>query len=215
MPQKGPRKHRPAPERIAKSLAPFLVEVKEAFFKMHRSKRGPLNFGKEGITRFADPGKKYGVLYGGLTYFGAFSETIGQAIAPEELSSNILDQLLSVTEAQLKEYELSILKPLRSLQLVDLQGPLLRHFGADARLIMGDDYAQSQVFSKAIHEHPDKVDGIRYRARSDPEQISFAIFDRCSDVVRVEKSIGSLVAEENSEILAAILEHYKIALVRT
>lgn len=173
MSQKGPRKHRPAPERIAKSLAPFLVEVNEAFFRMHHSKWGPLYFGKDGSSRFSDPERKYGVLYGGLTYFGAFSESIGQEIAPVDLSLNILDQMLSVTDAQLKEHELCILKPLRSLQLVDLQGPLLRHFGADARLIIGDDYALSQKFSRAIHQHPDNIDGIRYRARSDIRLLSF------------------------------------------
>ena len=102
----------------------------------------------------------------------------------------------------------------RLLRLVDLSGKGLALVGADARLCMGDDYKISQDWSLALWRHPQRLDGILYRTRHDPDKKAAALFDR--DEVKAALSfrdMGSLLDGDNVELLAKILEHYKFILM--
>lgn len=181
---------------------------------MHDEKWGPIHFGKGKCRRFDDPDGKYGVMYCGATYYASFTESVGQEIPPPaSVSAGMLDESIVITEDQLAAYHLCRLNVSRPLRLVDLTGPFLKHFRADAQVTIGTDYRDSQRLSQAIHSHPDKVDGIYYTAKTDPQQASFALFDRCKKAVRIEKKMGSLLERANRHILARIVSRYRITII--
>jgi hypothetical protein len=63
----------------------------------------------------------------------------------------------TVTTAALKNRALSQLKPHRALRLIDLAGSgALVRMGVDSRLFAGE----YQPWSKALHDHPAKADGL-------------------------------------------------------
>jgi hypothetical protein len=78
--------------------------------------------------------------------------------------------------------------------------------GADARLSTGSSYDISRSWARAVFNHPDQVDGIRYFSRHDNERICFGIFDRAKASL-TERRLGNLL-EYNPQLLAEILEHY-------
>jgi hypothetical protein len=180
---------------------------------MHDAAWGPVHFGKGKCRRFDDPDGKFGVMYCGASYYGAFSETVGQEAPPPASIAGFLDQNLVVTEDQLDAYHLCRLNVTRTLRVVDLRGQFLKHFRADAQLTIGPDYDDSQLLSQTIYNHPDKVDGIYYLARNDPQQASFALFQRCKKAIRVEKKMGSLLNPTNRHILARIVNHYQLTII--
>ena len=62
--------------------------------------------------------------------------------------------------------------------------------------------------SRAIHEHPSKPDGIRYRLKHDLGRIGIAIFDRAADAGLGVRDKGSLADPSNAELLGRVLEEY-------
>jgi hypothetical protein len=54
--------------------------------------------------------------------------------------------------------------------------------GATSASCTGD-YAVSRAWAAALHEHPDWVDGIRYRARHDDDGFAIALFNRVDGLV--------------------------------
>jgi RES domain len=82
--------------------------------------------------------------------------------------------------------------------------------GADARLSSGS-YPIARQWAQAIHDHPQQVDGIRYRSRHDDERYSYGIFDRCSSELQ-EQNLGNLL-ESHPSLLAEILNCYDYGLL--
>lgn len=82
--------------------------------------------------------------------------------------------------------------------------------GADARLSSGS-YPIARQWAQAIHDHPQKVDGIRYRSRHDDERYCYGIFDRCSSELQ-EQNLGNLL-ESHPSLLAEILNCYDYGLL--
>jgi RES domain len=72
-------------------------------------------------------------------------------------------------------------------------------------------YATARQWAQAIHDHPQKIDGIRYRSRHDDARYCYGIFDRCANELQ-EKNVGNLL-ESNPRLLAKILDFYSYALL--
>lgn len=203
-----------APPGTPADLTPFLFTLSSSFFRMHDTAWDPIHFGKGKCWRFDDPEGRFGVMYCGASYYGAFSETIGQEIPPpESIPGGFLDQDVIITEDQLSAYRLSRLVSKKPLRLVDLTGPFLKHFRASAQHTVGLDYRDSQQLSRKIYDHPDKVDGIYYLARNDPHEGSFALFQRCRKTIIIEKRLGSLLEPANRHTLARIVNHYQLTII--
>jgi len=164
------------------------------WFRVHRAVHAPLYFGKANANRFDAPAGQFGVLYLGADAHCAFIETFGHATGT-----------LSVSEAELRIRELSTVHAKRDLRLVDLRGEGLARMGADAELRSGTDYALSQRWSLAIHDHKRNPDGIAYRARHDPARTSIAIFERVAPELNAA-STGTLLDPKNAPLLGGILD---------
>jgi hypothetical protein len=109
------------------------------------------------------------VLYLAADIACAFIETFGQATG-ENL----------VTVAALEERVVSRVIVRQPLSLVDLTGVGLAQLGADGRLCTGD-HALAQRWASALWAHPQRPDGVLYRARHDPSRLCAALFDHLRD----------------------------------
>jgi hypothetical protein len=99
------------------------------------------------------------------------------------------------------------------LRLVDLTQPgALVKIGADARLFSAS-HRIAQWWSKALHDHRSRVDGLLYPSRPDPTCHSIALFDdRAPELIEISRqnwyAPGPLRAT-----LAAILNRYDLELI--
>lgn len=94
----------------------------------------------------------------------------------------------------------------RPLRVVHLVGRGLSLISADASLAAGRDYDVTQAWSRALYEHPDRPDGIRFRGRHDPSQVSLAIFGRCRGALRA-RDRGSLLGMAAVEVLSSLVRY--------
>lgn len=171
------------------------------WFRVHKTSRGPLFFGTSGSNRFDAPAGEYGVLYVGADAHCAFIETFGHATGAR-----------SVTVGELASKGMATVKCSRPLRLLDLTGKGLARIGADARLTSGDDYGLSHRWSRAIHDHPSKPDGVLYRARHDPQRLSAAIFERVGPDLSVV-SDTAMLDPGFATVLGRILDDYRFGLM--
>jgi hypothetical protein len=164
-----------------------------------------LHWGKGRIYRFDDPQAEYGVLYIGSDECCAFIETFGD-------SRNAATEI-EVAREDLQHECIATIRPIEELHVVDLTGPGLSNIGADGRLCAGDDYALSQLWSRALWCHPDRPDGLLYRARHDQGRTSLALFksdDQDAPGGLIEEVRGSLLARANMHLLRNILSIYRV-----
>jgi len=147
--------------------------------------RSPLYFGSARTYRFDDPLGRFGMLYPAEHLAGAFIETFGRAVG---------QHLIAVPNLQARH--LASVRATRPLKLVDLRGRHLAALGATGELTAGRDYARSQRWSRWFYSHPQRLDGLLYPCRHDPEQRAVALFDRTQ---------GDLEALDSGELLRAAL----------
>ncbi len=172
--------------------------------RMHRVDHDPVFFGRTGGGRFDDPEGEYGVLYAAEDAFGAFVESFGR-----EPGRNV------ISWQRLRDRPLSHIGPAEagasgSLRLVDLTGEGLARIGATGEISSGP-YRAAQRWSRALHEHPSKPQGLVYRLKHDPSRKGVAIFERTG--VLHSELFGTLIAAEHRKLLAAILNKYGFGLV--
>jgi hypothetical protein len=182
------------------SIAVF--EFSGSMFRTHGLNRSPLFFGKARSNRFDAPDRSYGVLYAGRDQFCAFIETLARAAGTR-----------IVTTAELEKQALSELKAVRPLRLIDLtQSGALMRIGADARLFSaGHDI--SQQWSKALHDHALRADGILYPSRLDPQRHAIALFeDRAPQILTLSRQSWSAPGPLR-RVLADLMEHYELDLI--
>lgn len=165
------------------------------WYRLNNSKyRSALYFDRSDEGRFDGPEQGYGILYVAESIAGTFIECFGRTLGEKGVSED------TVRQKNLFQIEFK-----RLLCLVDLFGNGLAKIGADARLSSGS-YDMARRWAKAIWEHPQKVDGIRYRSRHDNDLICCGFFHRIQDLL-VEKNQGNLV-DNHPEVLGKILDRY-------
>ncbi len=193
----------PEPPSDLRTREPLLAEmpVGAILSRLHAKGKSPLFFGRTGNNRFDSPDFTYGVLYAGLDEYCSFIETYGQTTG-----------IRTVTENALDGRHLAHLELLRSMKLIDLSnsGGLAR-VGADSRLFSGS-HAVAQRWSAALRSHPTKPDGILYPARHDAARNACAIYE-CPPSVFELHAKGSLLENQHSALLGAILDTYGFALI--
>lgn len=155
----------------------------------------PLYFGSGVGNRFDAPDGSYGTLYTAEDTLGAFIETFGR-----RLGYNLL------TGAELSRKHLVRIHAERPLRLANLVGKGQSAAGVDASLFSGP-YTVSQGYSLAIYEHPLRLDGIRFPARHDTDQVSVALYERARPSLEAEV-LGALNELQNTDELSRILSHY-------
>jgi hypothetical protein len=84
--------------------------------------------------------------------------------------------------------------------------------GADARLFSGD-HEIAQRWSKFLHDHPLRPDGILYPSRLDPEKHALALFeDRVPPILNLSRDCW-YAPGPTRRVLADLMEHYKLELI--
>ncbi len=184
-----------------------IVRIKATWWRIYPVAYGPIFFGKTGGNRYDAPtdasgARAYGVLYVARDPHGAFIETFGHATGKHDVGL-----------ATLAQRGLAKVAASRPLRLVDLRGNGLARIGADAALCAGADYALSQAWSAALHDHPRAPDGLIYRARHDPSRFSVALFERAASVVRATPVGKSFLDAKNVRLLGELLDHYGFGLI--
>lgn len=164
--------------------------------RLHREEYPALHFGKGRTNRFDAPESEYGVLYAAEDEFGAFVETFLRD-----------PKLTLVARDELAKRRLSEIEASTALSLVDLTGKGLQRAGVTGDISTAP-HEETWALSRAIHEHPSRPDGIRYRLKHDLERIGIAIFDHVEVVGLRVRSRGSLVDPSNAALLGEFLEEY-------
>ena len=150
--------------------------------------------------RFNAPAGQFGTLYAGSDDSCAFIETFGRDL-----------DLRVVAASDLSARGRSHIEIVRDLRVVDLTGPGLAQIRADGRLTTGD-YTVAQRWSLALHEHPDRPDGVIWCSRFDPSRVCLAVYDRARLLIRTVP-VGGLADPGFAADLAVILDRYSIGLV--
>jgi RES domain len=132
--------------------------------------------GKADLT----PAQGYGILYVGADVYASWIECYGRTHGAK-----------GVSELGLRLRDLYAIDSHRPLVFADLTGSGLVKMGADARLSSGA-YTVARQWAQAIYDHPQLVDGIRYRSRHDDERYCYGIFDRCAQDIQ-EQNLGNLL----------------------
>lgn len=154
---------------------------------------------RTGKGRFDSPAQGYGILYVGADVYASWIECYGRTHGAK-----------GVSELGLRQRDLYAIDSFRPLVFADLTGSSLVKMGADARLSSGA-YTVARQWAQAIYDHPQLVDGIRYRSRHDDERYCYGIFDRCAKDIQ-EQNLGNLLTS-NPRLLAEILDYYDYGLL--
>jgi hypothetical protein len=170
--------------------------------RIHAQTRKALWFGpargRPPIHRFDDPTGRFRVCYFGTTIEVCFAETFLRNPPVRILA---LDDLAGRSVAAVEVR--------RELRLMPIHGSSLARLGATAELASGNDYAASQLWSRALWEHGDQPDGILYRSRHDDSAFCVAVYHRARGGLAIVQD-HSLAADHQR--LARLLRRYGVGL---
>jgi hypothetical protein len=187
---------------LPKRLPLSRVRAGTHWLRIHAQARNPLWFGpargRPSIHRFDDPAGRFRVCYFGTTLEVCFAETFLRNPPVRILA---IDDLAGRSIATVEVH--------RDLRLVPIHGPSLARLGVTAELASGNDYAASQLWSRALWEHDDQPDGILYRSRHDDSALCVAVYDRVKDglVMVQDQSLA-----DDPQQLARLLRRYGLGL---
>lgn len=166
--------------------------------RFHARGHDPIYFDRSLTGRLNAPDASYGILYTAKHQRGAFAETFlrepGRTLLPQDL-------------VRAKSYATIAL--MEKLRIVRLYGPSLAKVGCTAQVTHGPlPYDLPQAWSKALHEHPIRADGIAYRSRHDDDQICYAIFERA----RAKLSVRRLEVDLDRDWFYELADHYRVGI---
>lgn len=187
------------PADLARRKLP-LRTIKGSLYRIHRSLDNWRHFGKTKFERFDDPLAKYGVLYAAIQPEAAFAEVFLRNLSWMVISEqDLVDRSISAFAAA-------------SLRCVDLTGEGLRKLSCDNRISTEKPYHTVGLWSRALHNHPQRPDGIICRSRHNPRFKCLALFDRC-DRRLVDEATDALMGKAWRAWTAGQLKKYNLALV--
>lgn len=169
------------------------------WFRLYKSSKDPLFFGRTKLARFDAAQGEFGVLYVAREIEGAFVETLAR------------DGVRAIPQERLQRRHVAEVVASREVCLVDLTGSGLVQMGIDARLTTGA-YQVAQRWSSTFFAHRDQPDGILYRSRHDPQQCVAAFFDRLAPSLTVTLR-GSLRNHLGEDAFFYLLKRYRIGLL--
>lgn len=193
----------PLPGSDLKERSLPVTEIDIGWARVHRLEHSAVFFDRNIRGRFNSPDSAYGVMYVAQRLDGAFVETFCRTDSPL--------RLIDCAEARLRGW--STVRFSRPLRLCDFTGKGLARVGADARLLSGR-WQVSRAWAAAIESHPDRLDGIQYRARHDPSKICAAVFDR-SELKPAETLEGRFSADDRDQWpdFLSLCEQYEVGIV--
>lgn len=196
----------PLPPRDLKrrTLPIHVIPAAENLYRIHPADRASIFFGPaEGQPprgRWDSPDGRFGVCYMAEQPYAAFAECFLRKAG-----------VMALEMEDLRQRGLALLRPLRDLRLVAMHGAGLHAVGATAACCTGA-YSVSRAWSAALYAHPEKPDGIRYRARHDDDGFAIALFDRAKKEV-IEAAGAPLDDERCSTHLLGFVDRCGVGLI--
>lgn len=189
---------------VSSRLSVRSIKVDTILYRAHRADLGAVWFGPAAGDppryRFDSPDGSYQVCYLGLTERTAFVEGVVHRAIPRRI----------ISEKTLAARAISEVHVVEKIRAARLYGKYLLPTGATNAVTHGEPYeTASQPWSKAIHEHPDHVDGILYSAKHDESQIALVLFDRAAH--KIEAGAKHPLSGTDLRTLR-LLDSYKLAL---
>jgi hypothetical protein len=183
------------------------VEARKLVRIAWRDATSHFNFRRSAAYRFDAPDRSFGVLYAAFDFETAFAETVlrqrpmlvGAGMIPLDYAE-IDARVVVALEGQGG----------RRLQLIKLYDDGLVVARVDNSISSVDDYASTQQWAKALHDHPLRADGVVYMSRFLGARKSVALFERAQAIVAPGRITPLL---EHAE-LAAVLDRYHVAIDR-
>lgn len=146
-----------------------------SLYRISRYSTGEPYFGKSAGNRFDDHTTPRSHRFG-TCYFGFDLETaIAETVLHDELP---VDGKFSVAYSDFASRQLVRFRAGESLVLANLAGAPLKVLGADGSLSTIMPYRLPQLWSMAIHRHPQNVDGILYVSRHLNDRMAAVVFER-------------------------------------
>ncbi len=197
---RGPSGRAAAPAEGLRGLRlPLAVhDAGRSFARIHRTTHAAVFFspgpGRLPAGRFDSASGRFGVLYAGFSVEAAFVETVLRSPARR-----------LVGRAEIADRSLSMLTLLRPVRLVQLHGAGLQQLGLDNAITTGP-YAPCAEWADALHDHPERPDGLAYASRHDPDRLCLALFSRAQDAI-VPSSGPAALSSMRHEV-ARLLRQY-------
>ncbi|ASW04712.1 hypothetical protein CKA34_01490 [Rhizobium sp. 11515TR] len=161
----------PPPDWLKNANLPITtIPAGSVLHRIHRSSFDPVFFGPgaghDPIYRFDSASGRFGVLYIGHAFAGAFAETILRN-----------PQRLMVAEREIVTRSVTELTSRTALRMVTMHGAGLQILGTDNSISTGP-YEPCGAWADALWDHPEEPDGIAYLSRHDPSEVCYAVFER-------------------------------------
>lgn len=158
---------RPPPDLNQRRLPVHVLPTETQLYRFHDKRFDPFFFDRASGGRFNAGDGTFGVMYVAIERRGAFAETFLRNVGSTAISGSFVDSKACAV--------LNLHRPFRAVRF---RGYGLAPIGATATLCSSPSYETPQEWSRALHAHPDRVDGILYASRHDDEQLCVAVFDR-------------------------------------
>jgi hypothetical protein len=193
----------PPPDLRSRALHVDTCRAGALLYRIHPVQFGSVFFGPAADARprgrWDAPDRAFRVCYLAEAAETAFAETFLRTPG-----------LLLLDPADLAQRGLARILVTRDLRLASMYGAGLARAGTTAAVCSGP-YGVSRAWAAALHEHPSRLDGIRYRARHDDDGLAVAVFDRAADALD-EIDTRPLDATDASLSLGRWLDRYGVGL---
>jgi hypothetical protein len=168
---------RPPSRTLSQIALPTVRLAASKLYRISRFASGEPYFGRSGANRFDDPSTtkkhRFGTCYFGLSLTVAVAESVLHDEMPNRRGE---------FEIAAQEFEDRYLVRFTGgdLVLVNLTGAALKRLAGDGSMSTVMPYALPQRWSRAIHRHPQAVDGIVYMSRHVNDERAVVLFDRAA-----------------------------------
>jgi hypothetical protein len=180
----------------AENFASFILETEATspakLCRISRFATGEPYFGTTGGNRFDDPLRAFGTCYFGFSLRCAFAETV--------LHDEVGADGFQLAREELDRFVLSF-EGTEELVLAKLLGAPLKRLGGTGELSTVLPYAIPQAWARAVHEHPQNVDGIVYQAKNLNDEQAVVVFDRARYKFKRAHSLPLLRHPERGQLL--------------
>lgn len=167
----------PPPSDLRKQALPVVTVRADALFRVSRHGSGEPFFGRARANRFdanhRDRGRRFGTLYCGFDIETALAESVLHDEMPQRGQ-------FQISASDFQSRFLVRFQHRQDLVLADLTGASLKRLGGNGAISTITPYTLPRQWARAVHEHPDGVDGIRYVSRHLNTQFAVVIFDRAA-----------------------------------
>ncbi len=156
-------------------LTTTIVPAGEAMWRVYGAAyRNRLGAGF-GHTRWSAPwrlrARRYRLIYGARRLTDAFAETVLR-----DRSDGIVGPL-ELTSSELTDWQTAQIRLREPLTIVDLYDVNVKRIGMPTDALRGTDQALGREWGWALHEHPRRIDGIRYPSRH-TSGLCLCVFER-------------------------------------